>query len=217
MTSLYVATKNAGKLRELRAMFARAGIAVETYSAYVDVAEGETSYAVNAALKAQALRAQLVAQGIAAAVLGDDSGLEVRALGDRPGVLSARYGVSDATWSQRRHGLIGELDRTGSTDRAARFVCALHYVDAGGRETAVLETIDGEIATTERGDDGFSYDPIFVVPDRGGRTFAELPAEEKNRISHRARAVDALLARLATSDGEPERRATSGNHAPSGM
>jgi XTP/dITP diphosphohydrolase len=207
---VYVATKNAGKMRELREIFAGSPIAVDTYDDYADVVEGESSYAENAALKARALRAQLEAAGISAAVLGDDSGLEVRALGDRPGVLSARYGGPNATWSERRRGLIGELAATGSFDRSARFVCALHFIDEAGRETATLETIAGAIAPEERGEAGFSYDPIFLLPERGV-TFAELPAEEKNRISHRARSAAALLAALEPSSAEPEPAPSGGN------
>ncbi len=210
MTRVYVATKNAGKMRELREIFAGTSFAVDTYAEYTDVVEGETSYAENAALKARALREQLKAAGIAAAVLGDDSGLEVRALGGRPGVLSARYGGPNATWSERRRALIGELDATASSERTARFVCALHFIDADGQETAVLETIEGEISPDERGEAGFSYDPIFLLPARG-ITFAELPAEEKNRISHRARAAAALLATLEPSSAEPEPTRSGGN------
>ncbi len=210
MTRVYVATKNAGKMGELRDIFADTSFEVETYADYADVVEGETSYAKNAALKARALRGQLEAAGIEAAVLGDDSGLEVRALGNRPGVLSARYGGPDATWSERRRGLIGELAASGSSDRSARFVCALHFIDASGREAAVLETIEGEISPDERGEAGFSYDPIFLLPDRGV-TFAELPADEKNRISHRARAAAALLTALDGSSVEPEPAPSGGN------
>ncbi len=195
MTRIYVATKNLGKLGELRALFPRDRFELTTYDAYADVAEGETSYAENAALKARALRAQLRHAGIDAAVLGDDSGLEVRALGNRPGVLSARYGGEGATWAQRRRALLDELERAGSADRRARFVCALHYIDASGTERAVIERFDGALSRDERGTSGFSYDSIFEVPDRR-LTFGELAEEEKNRISHRARAVAALLARV---------------------
>ncbi len=210
MTRVYVATKNAGKMRELREIFAGSRFALETYGDYADVVEGVSSYAENAALKARALRTQLDAAGISVAVLGDDSGLEVKALGNRPGVLSARYGGPEATWSERRLGLVGELAATGSSDRSARFVCALHFIDAAGRETATLETIAGEIAPEERGEAGFSYDPIFFLPERGA-TFAELSAEEKNRISHRARAAAALLAALETASAEPEPAPSGGN------
>ncbi|MGP6157900.1 MAG: non-canonical purine NTP pyrophosphatase [Vulcanimicrobiaceae bacterium] len=189
---VYVATKNAGKLRELREMFARSGWQLETFAGYVDVAEGEHSYAENAALKARALRAQLLAAGTHAAVIGDDSGLEVAALGGRPGVLSARYGGEGASWSERRHALLRELAATGDGERRGRFVCAIHFIDADGSELAVERDLPGRIATEERGEQGFSYDPIFMCEPRG-HTFGELAEQEKNAVSHRALAVEALL------------------------
>ena len=190
---VYAATKNAGKLRELQATFAQAGWDVRASSDYVEVEEGDVSYAGNAALKARALRERLTARADAMyPVLGDDSGLEVAALQGRPGVLSARYGGPDASWAARRAALVAELDATRSSDRSARFVCALHFIDADGREAAVTGTYDGTIVTSERGAGGFSYDPIFVCAD--GRTFAELSEREKNDISHRAGAARALLA-----------------------
>ncbi len=112
-------------------------------------------------------------------MLADDSGLEVYALGHRPGVLTAYYGGAGLSWSERRRTLIAELDAVGTPDRRARFVCALHFIDAGGRELAVFATVEGEIACEERGELGFSFDPVFLyVP--AGRTFAELTPAEKN-------------------------------------
>ena len=111
---VYAATKNAGKLRELRELFAGSGWQIEPYAGYGDVVEGETSYAANAALKATALRDRLLGDGIVAAVLGDDSGIEVRALDGRPGVLSARYAGSGATWTERRARLLAEVASSGS-------------------------------------------------------------------------------------------------------
>jgi XTP/dITP diphosphohydrolase len=189
---VYVATKNAGKLRELRAMFARSGWQLEAFPGYADVAEGDRSYADNAALKARALREQLLVSGIRAAVLGDDSGLEVAALGGRPGVLSARYGGDGASWSERRATLLRELRATGDGERLGRFVCAVHFIDVDGEEIAVERDLAGRIALEERGEQGFSYDPIFVYEPRG-LTFGELSEQEKNAVSHRARAVQALL------------------------
>jgi XTP/dITP diphosphohydrolase len=185
------ATKNAGKLRELQALFLPSGLEVCVYEGYADPPEGEQSYVGNAALKARALAAQLRAAGLRVPALGDDSGLEVTALGGRPGVLSARYGGTDASWPMRRAMLRAEISASGSTNRGARFVCALHLVAADGAEYAVVEALEGEIAFADRGDAGFSYDPTFLYPPLG-KTFGELSEEEKNAISHRARAVRAL-------------------------
>jgi XTP/dITP diphosphohydrolase len=189
---VFVATKNPGKLRELRAIFAGSSWDLESYPEYAEPDEGPTSYGDNAALKARALRAQLEAAGIDAGVLGDDSGIEVTALGGRPGVLSARFGGAAASWEDRRTALLRELASNGSVDRSARFVCVLHFVDRAGREFSARGEIRGSLATTERGSAGFSFDPIFEYPP-GARTFAEFSEEEKNAVSHRARAAQALL------------------------
>jgi len=196
--TVYVATKNVGKLRELEALFAGKliggnPIVPATFGAYEDPVEGDTSYADNAALKARALHAQLRGAGVVDSVLADDSGLEAVALGGRPGVLTAYYGGPGLAWSERRRALLDEVARTGEgEDRRARFVCALHFIDARGREFGAMGAVDGQIAPEERGELGFSFDPVFFYPP-AGRTFAELSAGEKNRVSHRAAAVAALL------------------------
>lgn len=168
---------------------------LEAYAGYGDVDEAEDSYAGNALLKATALQELLRADGVHAAAVGDDSGLEVAALGGRPGVLSARYGGPGATWAQRRRGLLDELAASGSTDRRARFVCALAFIAPDGTRIAVERDFPGELALEERGTAGFSYDPIFVDAATG-KTFAEIDERTKNRISHRGRAVRALLEAL---------------------
>jgi XTP/dITP diphosphohydrolase len=206
---VYAATKNAGKLRELRELFAGTGWQVEPYAGYGDVAEGETSYLGNAALKASALRERLLADGISAAVLGDDSGIEVRVLDGRPGVLSARYGGSGATWAERRARLLAEVASSGTTDRSARFVCALHFIAADGDVAAVEADVPGRIADAERGEAGFSYDPIFFYPPLG-KTFAELDPAQKNAVSHRGRAVRALLAAAGAPAGRGEEGPVAG-------
>jgi XTP/dITP diphosphohydrolase len=190
--TVYVATKNAGKLRELEALFADAPFSLATFDGYEAPLEGDVSYADNAALKARSLHAQLQRAGRAGNVLADDSGLEVRALGGRPGVLTAYYGGAELPWPQRRRKLLEELERGGATDRHARFVCALHFIDWSGRELASFATVDGEVAEEDRGELGFSFDPVFYYPPLG-RTFAELTENKKNRVSHRAIAAAGLL------------------------
>ena len=194
--TVFVATKNAGKLRELEALFAGAPFELATFDAYVDPVEGDSSYADNAALKARALHAQLRQAGLAGAVLADDSGLEVLALGGRPGVLTAYYGGPGLTWSERRRLLLEELATCGAgADRRARFVCALHFIGASSRELATTGAVDGEIACEERGELGFSFDPVFFYRP-AAQTFAQLSATEKNRVSHRAIAVSKLVAQM---------------------
>lgn len=195
---VYLASKNAGKRCEFQALFAGTGIELLEFPGYRDVAEGDDDYAANAALKARALREQLLSAGIEAAVLADDSGLEVDALGGRPGVVTAYYGGAGLSWSERRQVVLEELARSGSGDRAARFVCHLHFIDANGTETAASGAVEGTIAAYDRGQAGFSFDPIFVYPATQ-RTFAEMSEAEKNAVSHRRRAVSALLHELRRS------------------
>jgi XTP/dITP diphosphohydrolase len=212
---VYAATKNAGKFEELRSIFAPWGWQLEQHYAYEDVVEGDTSYDENAALKARALFARLRDMGQTAAVLGDDSGLEIAALGGRPGVHSARYGPPGATWSDRRRALHEELLTSGTADRRARFVCALHYIAPDARPFAVRCSLDGQIASSDRGVAGFSYDPLFVYPPLG-LTFAEMDDGEKNRISHRARAAAALLDAVRSSDAAPDFGPRAWNTPPTG-
>ncbi len=195
--ALFIATKNAGKLVEFGELLAAYGVATRRYERYADVAEGERSYAENAGLKARALRTQLVADGIVGDVLADDSGLEIEALAGRPGVVSARYGGPDVSWSQRRALLVAELDATGDAARRAAFVCALHLVAADGRERTAWGRCEGRLVSIERGNGGFSYDAIFV-PEGELVTFAEMSGVQKNETSHRAQALRALFGTAAS-------------------
>ncbi|HEY0396327.1 MAG TPA: non-canonical purine NTP pyrophosphatase [Candidatus Elarobacter sp.] len=205
---VYVATKNAGKLREMAALFEGTPFALETYERYEAPAEGDASYTANAALKARALWEQLRAAGRPGAVVADDSGLEVFALGGRPGVLTAEYGGQGLPWTERRRLLRAELRACGAADRRARFVCVLHFIGRDGREFATMATVDGEIAPRDRGAAGFSFDPLFLYPP-AGRTFAELPETEKNRVSHRAIAAAGLVAALARAGVAPDKSETA--------
>jgi XTP/dITP diphosphohydrolase len=191
----YVATKNQGKLVEMQAIFGGSPLELQTYPDYADVIEGESSYVDNALLKARALSQQLRDAGIAAAVLADDSGIEVEAMGNRPGVLSARYAGEDASWEQRLALMLGELRDTPEELRDGRFVCVMALVLPGGEELTGKGIVEGIIAHAAHGSAGFGYDPIFFYPPRGC-TFAELSAQEKNQVSHRRRAAGALLASL---------------------
>ena len=197
---VYVATTNEGKLRELRELTAGSDLHLMVDELYTAAPEGDLSYAENAAIKARALRVSLLERGIQAAVIADDSGLEVSALDGRPGVLSARYG-GDFSWEERRGFLLGELAQ--AADRTARFVCVLHFIDEQGNELISHAHVDGEITTEDRGERGFSYDPIFYYPPLE-RTFAELRIREKNAVSHRAIAVGKLLVSLGSNVDQDE-------------
>ena len=191
----YVATRNAGKLRELKAMLAGSPLALASYRKYSAAVEDAASYAGNALLKAKALAAALSEAGIAAYALADDSGLEVDALGGRPGVLSARYGGAQLAWPARRAALLDELRGVPPFRRTARFVCALTLLEPGREPITVTGEVGGYILEAESGSGGFGYDALFFHPP-SGRSFAALSEKEKNAVSHRGRAARALLAAL---------------------
>ena len=191
----YVATKNAGKLDEMRAIFAGSPLELDTFVDYADVVEDGDDYLANASLKVRALVAALQAAQISAAVLADDSGLEVEALGGRPGVYSARYAGPHASWAQRRARLLAEMRDVPDDARGARFVSAMVLQLADGQRLSAFGSVDGRIVREERGRGGFGYDPLFLYPPRAF-TFAQLEASEKNAVSHRGRAADGLLAAL---------------------
>jgi XTP/dITP diphosphohydrolase len=188
----YLASRNADKLRELQAIFGRAAIRPLAYRKYSEVVEDADSYAGNALLKAHSLAATLLASGIEASALADDSGLEVESLGGRPGIHSARYGGPDLPWPERRAALLQELRGFPPHLRKARFVCVLALVEPGREPVVVTGDVRGFILETESGSGGFGYDPIFLHPP-SGRSFASLTEKEKNAVSHRRRAADALL------------------------
>jgi XTP/dITP diphosphohydrolase len=190
---LLIATRNGGKLGEFRNLLSGAGwrvVGLTDLSIDKDFEETGSTFAENARLKAVAYSAE-----IELPVLADDSGLEVAALGGRPGIFSARYAGPGASDAERIRKLLAEMnDAKGGRD--ARFVCAL----ALARNGEVLLECQGEcagiIADSPRGTHGFGYDPVFLFP-KLGKTYAELTDSEKNRHSHRAHAVSALLETLA--------------------
>ncbi len=193
----YVATHNLGKLRELKAIFARSALQIVTPRNHtaIEVLENESTYAGNAVLKAQALAERLRERHVAASVLADDSGLEVDALDGRPGIRSARYGGVEISWPQRRAALLAELRGIPPYRRTARFVCVLALIESLGEPLIARGEVGGYILEAESGSSGFGYDPLFLyAPD--GRSFAALSEKEKNAVSHRRRAADALLAML---------------------
>lgn len=196
---LVLATRNAGKVAEMRALLASLPVDVVGLDGYPEMAEvDETAPTLegNALLKAQAVR---VHTGLPA--LADDTGLEVAALGGAPGVYSARYAGPDANPIANRRKLVQALQ--GEDKRTATFRTVLAFDDGAG--VRYFEGVcGGRIETVERGEGGFGYDPLFV-PDGETRTFAEMPADQKNRISHRGRAMQAFLTylvrRLAEAQG----------------
>jgi XTP/dITP diphosphohydrolase len=191
----FVATQNAGKLRELRAIFSGSALELAKPRKYPAVVEDADTYAGNALIKAEALAALLRERGIEGMVLADDSGLEVDALEGKPGVYSARYGGTDIGWPERRAALLAEVRGVPPYRRAARFVCALALVEPCREPIVVSGHVTGYLLEVESGAGGFGYDPLFFHPP-SGRSFAALSEKEKNAVSHRRRAADALLAAL---------------------
>lgn len=188
MTPLVIATRNAGKLREYRALLTGLHVvSPEELGLELDVAETCLTFVGNAELKAAAH-----ALYAGSPALADDSGLEVDALGGAPGVLSARYGGPGLTDALRCRRLLADLSgRRAPSQRTARFRCCIVACAPDGRRCQADGTCEGIIALEPSGDSGFGYDPVFFMPEHGC-TMAQLAPEVKNRISHRARALLAV-------------------------
>ncbi|HEU5314188.1 MAG TPA: RdgB/HAM1 family non-canonical purine NTP pyrophosphatase [Candidatus Udaeobacter sp.] len=197
---LIVATRNTHKTREIKQILG-SGLAVRDLTAHPEIpeiTESGTSFEENAKLKAIA-----VSRKLPGLVIADDSGLEVEALGGAPGIHSARYADANASDKEKIARLLSRLAKVDakSDQRSARFRCAL-AVARGGRVLATFEgVVEGKIAERPRGSQGFGYDPIFI-PNGFEETFAELPEEVKNNISHRAKAICKLHAKLPTLCGK---------------
>jgi XTP/dITP diphosphohydrolase len=185
---LVIATQNAGKLREYRALLDGLGLELRAADA-PQVEETAETYVGNARAKARA-----VAAHTGCPALADDSGLEVDALGGAPGVRSARFAARGGDAANTAL-LLERLSATPPGGRTARFRCAIVVVRADGAELIADGVCEGRITEAPRGTGGFGYDPVFFYPPLG-RTFAELSSEEKDAVSHRARAVAALRPRL---------------------
>jgi XTP/dITP diphosphohydrolase len=194
---LVLATGNAGKLREMRAILAPWGVDVRAQSEFTSGAADETglSFVENAILKA---RFASRAAGLPA--IADDSGLEVDALGGAPGVHSARYSGPQADDLANNARLLAELEGVADSERGARYRCAMVFLrDPGDASPVVCQASwEGRIARVPRGSGGFGYDPLFLVGD-GALTAAELDSEYKNHISHRGQALRALVDALTGS------------------
>jgi XTP/dITP diphosphohydrolase len=196
---LFLASSNPGKVAEYRvlAKLSSSALPVEVallpdFDALPAFGENAPTFAENAAGKV--LHYSRHRDGL---VFADDSGLVVPALGGAPGVHSARYAGPQATNSQRIEKLLGELRDKRGSERAAYFVCAIAVAERGRAMAIVTDRVDGDILEAPCGSGGFGYDPVFYFPALE-RTFAELPAEEKNQRSHRGKAFRRLLAALSS-------------------
>ena len=194
MKKIIFATGNEGKMREVRMILQDLGVEIlslKEAGIAADVEENGTTFEENAVIKATEIMKMC-----GEIVLADDSGLEVDALNKEPGIYSARYMGHDTSYHIKNKSLIDRLEGKSGEERNARFVCVIAAALPDGRVFTTRGTMEGQIGYEERGENGFGYDPIFYLPDMS-RTTAELSPEEKNSISHRGRALQAVKEDLA--------------------
>lgn len=192
--TVVLATGNRGKVAELAQMLAGSDISLRAQAEYgvAEAAETGLTFVENALIKARNAARQT---GLAA--IADDSGLEVDALGGRPGIYSSRFAGADATDAANNRKLVELLREVPEAERTARFQCVLVFLRHAEDPVPLIcqGTWEGRIVLEPRGDNGFGYDPHFYVPELGV-TSAALPPDQKNRVSHRARALAALASQL---------------------
>lgn len=192
------ATGNQGKMREIREIMQDLGceiISMKEAGILADIEENGTTFEENALIKAKSVASISKELGCSDIVIADDSGLEIDALNKEPGIYSARYMGEDTPYSEKNANLISRLTGVPDEKRTARFVCAIAAVLPDGRTLTTRATIEGRIGYEEKGSNGFGYDPIFQVPEYGCST-AELTMEQKNRISHRGKALQRMKEEL---------------------
>lgn len=186
MCRLVVATRNHGKLAEIRELLSRLDVTVKALDDYPSAPEPRETGATfreNAVIKAVA-----AASFTGEVAVADDSGLVVDALGGAPGVMSARYGGNGASDQEKYERLLAQMAGVPDAERTARFVCVVAVASPDGSISSADGVVEGTIACAPRGTGGFGYDPVFLIPELG-MTFGELPPATKNAMSHRARAL----------------------------
>ena len=186
MKKVIFATGNEGKMKEIREILGDLDIellSLKDAGIHADIVEDGKTFEENAQIKAKAIR-DLTGE----IVLADDSGLEIDYLNKEPGIYSARYMGEDTSYHIKNAKLIERLEGVPDEKRTARFVCAIAAAFPDGSVKTVREAMEGRIGYEESGANGFGYDPVFYLPELG-MTYAELPSEQKNAISHRARAL----------------------------
>ena len=199
MKKLIFATGNMNKLREIKEILADMDVEILTMKEAgvdIDIVEDGKTFEENALIKARA-----VCKASGELSLADDSGLEIDYLGGEPGIYSARYMGEDTSYDIKNNNLISRLEGVPDEERTARFVCAMAAVFPDGTEKTFVRTMEGRIGYEIAGENGFGYDPIFMLPEYG-KTSAEISPEEKNAISHRGKALRALAEYLKSLDNE---------------
>lgn len=188
---IILASNNKNKIAELKQILSPLGYEIISQSeagVNIEVEENGTTFEENSMIKAKAIY-----EISKMPVIADDSGLEVDYLGKAPGVYSHRYAGENATDKDRCKKILNELDGVSDEKRTARFVCVISYIDSNGNASVMRGECEGFIGKEMKGDNGFGYDPIFMI---GDRSFAEISSEEKNTISHRANALKKLTEKL---------------------
>ena len=196
MDKIIFATGNEGKMTEVRMILEDLGLPVlslKDAGITADVEENGTTFEENAQIKAKAIM-----EMTGALVLADDSGLEVDALDKEPGIYSARYMGHDTSYHIKNQNIIDRLEGKVGEERSARFVCAIAAAFPDGRVLITRGTMEGQIGYEEKGENGFGYDPIFYLPEYQCYS-AELSLEEKNKLSHRGKALRLMKERLHES------------------
>lgn len=189
MKQIIIATKNIGKAKDFEALFNPLGYEVKTLhdvAEEMDIEETGSSFEENAILKATSL-----ANHLQTMVIADDSGLEIDALGGRPGIFSARYAGEEKNDEDNIDKVLKELEGIKESEKTARFVCAIAVASPNKEPFTVRGTCEGVIGAERKGTNGFGYDPIFYVPSEQ-KMMAELTAEQKGAISHRGNAIKKL-------------------------
>lgn len=187
------ATGNPGKMQEIREILSDLDaeiLSLKDADIHIDIVEDGQTFEENAIIKAKA-----ICEATGEIVLADDSGLEIDYLNKEPGVYSARYMGEDTSYHIKNGNLVERLDGVPDEQRTARFVCVIAAAFPDGTVKTVCGTMEGRIGYEEKGENGFGYDPIFYLPEYGC-TSAEISMEEKNKISHRGKALRAIKEEL---------------------
>lgn len=200
MLQIIFATGNQGKMREIRAILEDLEVGISSMKEAgldLEIEENGTTFEDNAVIKARTVANALAAQGKeqTCVVMADDSGLEIDCLNGEPGVYSARYLGEETPFDLKSRDILRRMADVPEDERTARFVCAIAAIFPDGEAVTTSGIVEGRIGYELRGDNGFGYDPIFYLPEYG-RTAAELSDEEKNRISHRSRALGLMKEEL---------------------
>lgn len=200
MKLIIFATTNEGKVREVKAIMQESGfdvISLKQAGILTDIEENGATFEENATIKAKAI-AEIARQNgkyADAVILADDSGLEIDYLGGEPGIYSARYLGEDTSYSYKNQKILERMKDVKKEERGARFVCAMAAVLPDGQVLVEKATMEGEIAYTIEGANGFGYDPIFYLPQYD-MTSAQISPEQKNEISHRGKALRLVKEKL---------------------